>query len=153
MGVNPLQTTWIERSTVSSRVALLLRSAEVKLLYNRFVQLRLDFLSFFLHVIYSRGSSYPYANAKVRMLSSLFSSSIIVPSDYFQEILFSFNSSSSQLFLIWFDMDVMLNGRRLVLDWSCRGFLSLSVLLHYFIYSLLSPGVLQLQTTKIWLIS
>jgi hypothetical protein len=35
--INPLQTTLIERSIVSSRVALLLRSAEIKLLFSRFV--------------------------------------------------------------------------------------------------------------------
>ena len=38
--MNPLQTTYWERSAVSSRVALLLRSAEAKLLFYRFVQLR-----------------------------------------------------------------------------------------------------------------
>lgn len=32
-----MQTTLIERSIVSSRVALLLRSAEIKLLFSRFV--------------------------------------------------------------------------------------------------------------------
>jgi hypothetical protein len=37
VGVNPLQTTWMGRGTVSSRVALLLRSAEVKPLFERFV--------------------------------------------------------------------------------------------------------------------
>ncbi len=40
-----------------------------------------------------------------------------------------------------------------VLDWSCRGFLSLSVLFHHFLYFLLSLGVPQLKTMKIWLIS
>ena len=35
--INPLQTTLIEQSIVSSRVALLLRSAEIKLLFSRFV--------------------------------------------------------------------------------------------------------------------
>ena len=34
----------MERGTVSSRVALMLRSAEVKPLFKRFVQLELDFL-------------------------------------------------------------------------------------------------------------
>jgi hypothetical protein len=29
IGVNPLQTTWLERGIVSGRVALLLRSAEI----------------------------------------------------------------------------------------------------------------------------
>lgn len=38
--INPLQTTLIERSIVSSRVALLLRSAEIKLLFSRFVFLK-----------------------------------------------------------------------------------------------------------------
>ena len=33
--INPLQTTLIEQSIVSSRVALLLRSAEIKLLFSR----------------------------------------------------------------------------------------------------------------------
>lgn len=33
-GVNPLQTTWIERGAVSSRVALLLRSTEAKPLFS-----------------------------------------------------------------------------------------------------------------------
>ena len=36
----------MERGTVSSRVALLLRSAEVKPLFNRFVQLLLNLFSF-----------------------------------------------------------------------------------------------------------
>jgi len=49
VGVNPLQTTWMERGTVSSRVALLLRSAEVKPLFNRFVQQLLNLFSFLLH--------------------------------------------------------------------------------------------------------
>jgi hypothetical protein len=53
-----LQTTWIERSTVSSRVALLLRSAEVKLLFNRFVQLRLDLFSFFCYSFTSGVAEY-----------------------------------------------------------------------------------------------
>ena len=35
--INPLQTTLIKQSIVSSRVALLLRSAEIKLLFSRFV--------------------------------------------------------------------------------------------------------------------
>ena len=35
--INPLQTTLIDQSIVSSRVALLLRSAEIKLLFSRFV--------------------------------------------------------------------------------------------------------------------
>ena len=35
--INPLQTTLIERGIVSSRVALLLRSAEIKPLFYRFV--------------------------------------------------------------------------------------------------------------------
>ena len=39
--VNPLQTTWLERGTVSGRVALLLRSAEIQPLFGRFV--RMDF--------------------------------------------------------------------------------------------------------------
>jgi hypothetical protein len=39
----------MERGTVSSRVALLLRSAEVKPLFNRFVQQLLNLFSFLLH--------------------------------------------------------------------------------------------------------
>jgi hypothetical protein len=39
----------MERGTVSSRVALLLRSAEVKPLLQRFVQLLLNFSLFFLY--------------------------------------------------------------------------------------------------------
>ncbi len=39
--VNPLQTTWLEHGTVSGRVALLLRSAEIQPLFRRFV--RMDF--------------------------------------------------------------------------------------------------------------
>ena len=41
IGVNPLQTTWLERGTVSGRVALLLRSAEIQPLFGRFVRLDL----------------------------------------------------------------------------------------------------------------
>ena len=40
--INPLQTTLIERSIVSSRVALLLRSAEIKLLFCRFVRMNIS---------------------------------------------------------------------------------------------------------------
>ena len=36
-GVNPLQTTLLERGIVSGRVALLLRSAEIQPLFGRFV--------------------------------------------------------------------------------------------------------------------
>ena len=36
IGVNPLQTTWIEHGIVSGRVALLLRSAEIQPLFDRF---------------------------------------------------------------------------------------------------------------------
>lgn len=43
----------VQRSIVSSRVALLLRSAEAKLLFNRFVQLRLDVFSFFCNAFTS----------------------------------------------------------------------------------------------------
>jgi hypothetical protein len=51
-GVNPLQTTWMERGTVSSRVALLLRSAEVKPLFKRFVQLeKLNLYFIFIHAV------------------------------------------------------------------------------------------------------
>ena len=35
--INPLQTTWFEQGIVSSRVALLLRSAEIKPLFVGFV--------------------------------------------------------------------------------------------------------------------
>jgi hypothetical protein len=35
-----LQTTWLERSIVNGRVALLLRSVEIQLLFERFVRLR-----------------------------------------------------------------------------------------------------------------
>ena len=42
IGVNPLQTTWLERGTVSGRVALLLRSAEIQPLFGRFVRLDLQ---------------------------------------------------------------------------------------------------------------
>ena len=45
--MNLLQTTWMERGTVSGRVALLLRSAEVKPLFDRFVQSMIG-LSLFL---------------------------------------------------------------------------------------------------------
>lgn len=46
--MNPLQPTWIVQSTVSIRVALLVRSAEVNLLFNRFVYLLMNvFFSFF----------------------------------------------------------------------------------------------------------
>ena len=38
-GVNPLQTTWLERGIVSGRVTLLLRSAEIQPLFVRFVQM------------------------------------------------------------------------------------------------------------------
>ena len=38
IGVNPLQTTWLERGIVSGRVALLLRSAEIHPLFERFVR-------------------------------------------------------------------------------------------------------------------
>jgi hypothetical protein len=38
IGVNPLQTTWLERGIVSGRVALLLRSAEIHPLFERFVE-------------------------------------------------------------------------------------------------------------------
>ncbi len=41
VGVNPLQTTWFERGTVSGRVALLLRHAEIQPLFGRFVRLEL----------------------------------------------------------------------------------------------------------------
>ena len=34
LGVNPLQTTWLERGAVRSRVALLLRSSETQPLFN-----------------------------------------------------------------------------------------------------------------------
>lgn len=37
VGVNPLQTTWLELGIVSGRVALLLRSAEIHPLFERFV--------------------------------------------------------------------------------------------------------------------
>ena len=37
IGVNPLQTTQLERGIVSGRVALLLRSAEIQPLFVRFV--------------------------------------------------------------------------------------------------------------------
>ena len=37
IGVNPLQTTRLERGIVSGRVALLLRSAEIHPLFERFV--------------------------------------------------------------------------------------------------------------------
>ena len=40
IGVNPLQTTWLERGIVSGRVALLLRSAEIHPLFERFVDWR-----------------------------------------------------------------------------------------------------------------
>ena len=46
-----------ERGTVSSRVALLLRSAEVKPLFYRFVQLCWTLLSFSLHTFYFRAGS------------------------------------------------------------------------------------------------
>lgn len=36
IGLNPLQTTWTERGIVSSRVALLLRSAEIQPLFLNF---------------------------------------------------------------------------------------------------------------------
>src|SRR6478736_6300308 len=36
IGVNPLQTTWLEHGIVSGRVALLLRSAEIQPLFARF---------------------------------------------------------------------------------------------------------------------
>lgn len=36
IGVNPLQTTWLEHGIVSGRVALLLRSAEIQPLFGRF---------------------------------------------------------------------------------------------------------------------
>ena len=39
IGVNPLQTTWLERGIVSGRVALLLRSAEILPLFERFVEM------------------------------------------------------------------------------------------------------------------
>ncbi len=39
IGVNPLQTTWLERGIVSGRVALLLRSAEIHPLFERFVEM------------------------------------------------------------------------------------------------------------------
>ena len=42
IGVDPLQTTWLERGTVSGRVALLLRSAEIQPLFDRFVRLELS---------------------------------------------------------------------------------------------------------------
>ena len=35
-----MQTTWLERGTVSGRVALLLRSAEIQPLFERFVRLQ-----------------------------------------------------------------------------------------------------------------
>lgn len=35
-----MQTTWLERSIVNGRVALLLRSVEIQLLFERFVRLR-----------------------------------------------------------------------------------------------------------------
>jgi hypothetical protein len=46
----------MERGTVSSRVALLLRSAEVKPLFERFVQLELNFL--FLYNLFTLGQVY-----------------------------------------------------------------------------------------------
>jgi hypothetical protein len=36
IGVNPLQTTWLEPGIVSGRVALLLRSAEIQPWFGRF---------------------------------------------------------------------------------------------------------------------
>ena len=39
IGVNPLQTTWLEHGIVSGRVALLPRSAEIQPLFLRFVTL------------------------------------------------------------------------------------------------------------------
>lgn len=36
IGVNPLQTTWLEHGIVSGRVALLLRSAEIQPAFGRF---------------------------------------------------------------------------------------------------------------------
>ena len=36
IGLNPLQTTWTERGIVRSRVALLLRSAEIQPLFSYF---------------------------------------------------------------------------------------------------------------------
>ena len=36
IGVNPLQTTWLEHGIVSGRVALLLRSAEIQPAFERF---------------------------------------------------------------------------------------------------------------------
>ncbi len=36
IGVDPLQTTWVERGTVSGRVALLPRSAEIQPPFGRF---------------------------------------------------------------------------------------------------------------------
>ena len=36
IGVNPLQTTWLEPGIVSGRVALLLRSAEIQPAFGRF---------------------------------------------------------------------------------------------------------------------
>ena len=47
VGVNPLQTTWFERGTVSGRVALLLRSAEIQPLFGRFVRLELFPITWF----------------------------------------------------------------------------------------------------------
>lgn len=44
IGVNPLQTTWLERGIVSGRVALLLRSAEIHPLFERFVRWTMSIL-------------------------------------------------------------------------------------------------------------
>ncbi len=41
-----MQTTWLERGTVSGRVALLLRSAEIQPLFERFVRLQKHSLLF-----------------------------------------------------------------------------------------------------------
>ena len=51
--MNPLQTTWIEQSAVSSRVALLLRSTEAKLAFNRFVHFYNELYLFLLSFFYS----------------------------------------------------------------------------------------------------
>jgi hypothetical protein len=55
----------MERGTVSSRVALLLRSAEVKPLFERFVQLELNFL--FLYYLFTLGQVYDNFEKKQKM--------------------------------------------------------------------------------------
>lgn len=56
IGVNPLQTTWLERGIVSGRVALLLRSTEIHPLFERFVEMPCASTPLhLLAVVYSRG--------------------------------------------------------------------------------------------------